>query len=40
MTKYEIQTVEENQTSGKFIFTPLDSQFGWRTPRLQVLPTA
>ena len=28
MTKYEIQTVEENQTSGKFIFTPLDSQFG------------
>lgn len=28
MRKYEIQTVEENQTYGKFIFTPLESQFG------------
>ncbi len=28
MTKYNIQTVEETQTSGKFIFTPLESQFG------------
>ncbi|EOS59448.1 DNA-directed RNA polymerase, alpha subunit [Firmicutes bacterium M10-2] len=28
MTKYEIQTIEDNQTYGKFIFTPLENQFG------------
>lgn len=28
MTKYEIQTVEDTQTTGKFIFAPLESQFG------------
>ena len=28
MTKYQIQTVEETQTNGKFVFTPLPDLFG------------